>query len=375
MTSNYQPERSSTLAGSSALTGSSTLVRSSTQRRLPRLPRLSGKFQSMRIFVVLSAAFLCGCASQQSTSAGAPLAPLTIVEDSTVLVTPTGTIFGTLELPAVAPPVPVVLIIAGSGPTDRNGNSPALPGANNSLEMLADGLAQRGIASLRYDKRGIAGSRAAMTSESDLRFSNYVDDARDWIRQLRGDRRFSTITVAGHSEGSLIGILAASEAGADGFVSLEGAGRNAMDIIAAQLAVQLSPNVVDQAKSIMAKVASGQTPDSVPAFLAPLFRPSVQGYLASWFKYTPSVEIAKLSIPVLIIQGTTDIQTSEEDAKLLAAGLPGAKLVMIEGMNHLLKNAPPGRAEQMPTYSDPTVPVVPQLLDQLASFVTGISKK
>lgn len=326
--------------------------------------------------LVILAVLMGACASQSTGGGiGTAVTPKAIVEDSAVLVTPTGRIAGTLELPAVAPPVPVVLIIAGSGPTDRNGNTPALPRSNNSLKMIADGLAARGIASLRYDKRGIAGSRAAMTTEQDIRFTHFVDDAGDWIKQLRADRRFSTITVAGHSEGSLVGMVAARDAGADAFVSLEGAGRNAKDIIAAQLAAQLPQNIVEQAKTMMSKIEVGQKVDSVPPFLAGLFRPSVQPYLASWFRYTPSREIAKLRIPALIIQGTTDIQTSEEDANLLAAGLPGAKLVMIEGMNHVLKKAPPGRAEQMPIYSDPTIPVVPQLLDDVASFVKSVSKK
>lgn len=333
------------------------------------------EYQTRRFLCVAGAAALAGCA-QTSSQSEAPVTPLAIVEDSTSLVTPTGTIRGTVELPAVAPPVPVVLIIAGSGPTDRNGNTPALPGANNSLKMLADGLAARGVASVRYDKRGIAGSRAAMTAEADIRFAHFVDDARDWIRQLRADPRFSTVTVVGHSEGSLVGMIAANDGGADAFVSLEGAGRNAKDIIVAQLAAaQLPPNVVEMARNIMSKIENGQKADSVPPFLAALFRPTVQPYLISWFKYTPSVEIAKLTVPVLIIQGTTDLQTTEEDAKLLAAGLPSAKLVMIEGMNHVLKSAPPGRAEQMPVYSDPTLPVVSQLLDDVAAFVKGAPKK
>lgn len=328
------------------------------------------RFMNAGLAAVISGA----CASGSSPGAAVTVAPATIEEDSAVLVTPTGQISGTFVLPAVAPPVPVVLIIAGSGPTDRNGNTPALPGANNSLKMLADGLAERGIASLRYDKRGIAGSRSAAKREEDLRFTHFVEDARDWVKQLRADPRFSTITVVGHSEGSLIGMIAAREAGADAFVSLEGAGRNARDIIVAQLAAQLPQNVVDQAKDMMTRIEAGQKVDSVPPFLAALFRPSVQPYLISWFKYTPAEEIAKLSVPALIVQGSTDIQTSEEDAKRLAAGLPAARLLMIEGMNHILKSAPPGRAEQIPIYSDPAIPVVPQLLDELAGFIKGVAK-
>jgi alpha-beta hydrolase superfamily lysophospholipase len=82
------------------------------------------------------------------------------------------------------------LIIAGSGPTDRNGNSPAIQGANNSLKYLAEGLAAQGIASVRYDKRGVAESKTAASSESDLRFETYIHDAVLWGKQLRTDKRF-----------------------------------------------------------------------------------------------------------------------------------------------------------------------------------------
>jgi uncharacterized protein len=322
--------------------------------------------------LVIAAIIAVSCATSRGTL---PPAPHAIVEDSVSLTTPAGEVFGTLELPAHSFPVPVALIIAGSGPTDRNGNSRALPGSNNSLKLLAQGLAERGIASLRYDKRGIAASRAAMTKEEDIRFEDYVADAKGWIARLDSDPRFSTIVVVGHSEGSLIGIVAAREAEADALISLEGAGRNAKEVIAAQLAAQLPPAVVDQAKDIMSKIETGQQVDSVPPFLAPLFRPSVRPYLVSWFKYTPSAEMAKLKIPVLVVQGTTDIQTREEDAKLLAAALPSARLVMIEGMNHVLKAAPPGRAEQIPAYSDPSLPVVPKLLEEISAFIMSVKRR
>jgi predicted alpha/beta hydrolase len=123
------------------------------------------------------------------------------------ITTSTGTLYGTQIIPTSNVPEPVVLIIAGSGPTDRDGNNP-LGGPNNSLKLLAEGLAGHGIASIRYDKRGIGESSAAGTKEVDLRFDTYVEDAALWIQQLQADSRFSSVTVIGHSEGSLIGMLA-----------------------------------------------------------------------------------------------------------------------------------------------------------------------
>jgi len=322
---------------------------------------------------LLAVLFLLGCNQQMARTAPSPVRA-TIDEDSVTLVVPGATIYGNVELPAGEDPSPVVLIIAGSGPTDRNGNSKILPGANNSLKMLADGLAARGIASLRYDKRGIGQSVVTGFKEEDLRFTNYVDDASAWIRQLRTDKRFSTITVAGHSEGSLIGMIAARDAGADAYISLEGAGRNAKDVIQEQLAAQLLPEVVKNVRAMMDKIGNGEKVDSVPPMLAALFRPSVQPYLTSWFKFTPAEEIAKLAVPVMIVQGTHDIQTSMEDSRQLALAKKDARVLTIEGMNHVLKEAPAGRMEQAAAYSDPNIPVVPKLLDEIAAFVKSVKK-
>lgn len=217
-----------------------------------------------RILAGAAFLFLAGCATTSAATGDTSVtgaSPLTITEEPVSLKTPTGEVFGTLELPAARTPVPVALIIAGSGPTDRNGNSPALPGANNSLKMLAHGLAARGIASARYDKRGIAASRAAITGEQDLRFTNFIEDAEAWVKQLRADTRFSTVTIIGHSEGSLIGMVAAREAGADAYVSLEGTGRKAADILAEQLKPQLPPETFAQSKAIMDQLSSGTIPD------------------------------------------------------------------------------------------------------------------
>jgi pimeloyl-ACP methyl ester carboxylesterase len=321
------------------------------------------------------AVVLTACATQQATTVDTTPVPTAITQEEVTLKTATGDVFGTLELPAARTPVPVALIIAGSGPTDRNGNSPALPGKNNSLSMLADGLAAQGIASLRYDKRGIAASRAAMTAESDLRFTHFIDDAVAWVQLLRADKRFSTVTIAGHSEGSLIGMVAAKTAGADGFVSLEGAGRKAQDILVEQLKPQLPPELMSQTERILTALTAGTMPDSVPPVLAALFRPSVQPYLISWFKYDPAVEIGKLDVPVMIVQGTTDIQTSMTDANALAAGNKSARLVTIEGMNHIFKEVSGDRLAQIPKYSDPSLPVMPKLIDEIVAFIKSLPKK
>jgi uncharacterized protein len=154
------------------------------------------------------------------------------------ITTSTGTLYGTQIIPTSNASEPVVLIIAGSGPTDRDGNNP-LGGQNNSLKLLAEGLAGRGIASIRYDKRGIGESSAAGPEEVDLRFDTYVEDAALWIQQLQADSRFSSVTVIGHSEGSLIGMLATQKTGADAFVSIAGPAQTASQVLRDQLRPRL----------------------------------------------------------------------------------------------------------------------------------------
>ncbi|HKB81356.1 MAG TPA: alpha/beta hydrolase [Thermoanaerobaculia bacterium] len=290
-------------------------------------------------------------------------------EEPAELKTPTGTLYGTLLVPPAKAPVPVVLLISGSGPTDRNGNSAALPGANDSLKMLAEGLAANGIASLRYDKRGIAASREAMTAEKDLRFDTYVDDAAAWTDHLAHERRFSSVIIAGHSEGALIGLLAAERGKAAAYVSIAGVGRPASAVLRDQLAGKLPPDLAKFNDQALAALESGKTIGDVPPALAALYRPSVQPYLISWFRYDPAAEIRKLKIPVLIIQGTTDIQVGVADARALAAAHPGANLQIIEGMNHVLKMVEPAREKQIASYSDPSLPVATRLIEGIAAFV------
>jgi len=270
--------------------------------------------------------------------------------------------------------VPVVLLLSGSGPTDRNGNSPMLPGKNNSMQMLAEGLAENGIASLRYDKRGVGESVKAMVAEADLRFETYVDDAVAWCEQLRGDKRFSVVVIAGHSEGSLIGMLAAKRCNAGGFISIAGAGRAAADILRTQLAGKLPPELATQNDEILKNLEAGKTTENPPAELAALYRSSVQPYLISWFRYDPAKSIAALTVPVLIVQGTTDLQVSVDDAKRLATASPKAKLLLVDGMNHVLKEVPPDREKQMASYSDPTLRLAPEFLAGVVDFVRKVGK-
>jgi pimeloyl-ACP methyl ester carboxylesterase len=245
--------------------------------------------------------------------------------------------------------------------------------------MLAEGLAANGIASVRYDKRGIGETGKAMIlaaekaktvlREVDLTFEDYIDDAVLWCRKLRADPRFASLTVLGHSEGSLIGMVAAQRMGANAYVSIAGAGRPLQQILLEQVKSQLPPDLLKATEGILDQLAAGKSVESVPKALNMLFRPSAQPYLISWLRYDPAKEIAKLRIPVLIVQGTTDIQASLRDANRLAAANSAGALMLIDGMNHVLKMVPAEQDKQISSYSDPSLSVAPELISAISKFV------
>ena len=323
----------------------------------------------MRAIILLALLLLASCSTPPAGTEVVVPIPSVSQTQEVVLQTLTGQIHGTLLVPSGESPKPVALIIAGSGPTDRNGNTKGLPGSNDSLKMLAESLAANGIASLRYDTRGIAASGGAAAAEADLRFDHYVEDAAAWVRQLKSDSRFSTVTVIGHSEGSLIGMIAARTAEADGYVSIAGAGRSAPEILRAQLKPQLPPELWLESERILNGLIEGKVSGSVPPSLAALYRESVQPYLISWFAYDPAAEVARLEMPVLLVQGTTDIQVSEEDVGMLRRAAPSAEVAIIEGMNHVLKIVDADRGRQVASYSDPSLPIARELEDRIVAFI------
>lgn len=292
----------------------------------------------------------------------------TFIESETILKTSTGDIHGTLTIPNKSNPSPLVIIIAGSGPTDRNCNS-ALGIRSDAFKMLAEGFAINGIATLRYDKRGIGASQASMTSESDLRFETYIKDVIDWILMLKADDRFSEIILLGHSEGSLLGMIAAYENPVSAYISVAGVGKSADKILKEQLEGNLPPLLMQESNRILDSLKMGKTVTDFNPSLISLYRPSVQPYIISWFKYDPAKEIAKLNIPILIIQGTTDLQVSENDAKLLATAKPQAKLLIINKMNHILKESEADIQQNMATYQNPDLPLISGLVNKIVEFI------
>lgn len=285
--------------------------------------------------------------------------------------TANGRLQGTLESAADArAPVAQVLIIAGSGPTDRNGNSPNGM-RNNSLCYLAKSLAANGMRVLRYDKRGVGGSHAAATKESDLRFQTYVDDAGAWIDALREREPNVPLVVIGHSEGALIGALAAQSHRADAFVSIAGSAHRLGDLLRQQFRARATEAQQRENERILTALEAGRTVDDVPAELAALYRPSVQPYLMSSLSLDPTEAYRRIGLPLLVAHGTTDIQVPVEDATTLARSAPQASSCIVDGMNHILKDVAPGSRRQLESYADPSLPVSASLTRCVTAFIRG----
>lgn len=275
-------------------------------------------------------------------------------------------LYGTLTLPKATNKVPLAIIIAGSGPTDRDCNNPM--GKSDAYKMIAEGLMANGIATLRYDKRMVGKSIDIIMPEEQMNFDLGVEDAISWINKYQDDARFSDISILGHSEGSLVGILAAQKTPIAKFVSLAGPARAADEILLSQIGKQI-PFAVPNVKKIFDKIKGGEIVKDVDPTLLSILRPSVQPYMASWFQYTPTEEIKKLTIPVLVMTGTTDVQVDIQEAVLLNEAYPGSILHIIEGSNHIFKDAPEDMTENIGTYSDPSLPLSEGILDILIEFI------
>ena len=270
---------------------------------------------------------------------------------------------GTLLSPKGENQPPLAILIAGSGPTDRDGNQALFK--NNSLKYLAEGLAQKGIATFRYDKRVIAQINNATVQEEKMTFEDEVNDALLVVNHFKD--KYKKIILIGHYEGALIGLLVAQKVVVSKFVSISGAGNSSATLIEEQIGKN-APQLKEESQKIISQLRKGELVDNISPYLAPVFRKSVQPYLISWFKYEPAKEIAKLQIPILIVQGTNDLQVEDKEAQLLKEAQPKAQLLLIEGMNHVLKKVKTLEENQQ-SYLDPDLPISGELVEGIASFI------
>ena len=262
----------------------------------------------------------------------------------------------------------LVILIAGSGPTDKNGNQKNL--VNNSLKYLCEGLAQNDIAAFSYDKRMFAQISLGTLNEATLSFEDFINDAKAVFTYFKNQKKYNKIIIAGHSEGSLIGMIAANN-NADAFISIAGPGRTIDAVVVEQIEKQ-APFLKEEVLKNFEILKSGKTFELKNEMLASLFRPSVQPYMISWLKYNPQDEIKKLKIPTLLLNGTNDLQVSVGEAELLKKSKPDAELVIIDAMNHVFKEIKGDTAENMKSYNDPNLPISAQLLNTITRFIKAL---
>ena len=284
---------------------------------------------------------------------------------------PQGQLAGTLT--DAGKGTPVVLIIPGSGPTDRDGNNP-LGVTAAPYRLLAEGLANQGVSSVRIDKRGMLGSKAAIPDANKVTIADYADDAHAWVASAKAATGAKCVWVLGHSEGALVALTAAQKPdGICGVITVAGTGRKLGAVMRDQLkANPANEPILQPALAALDSLEAGKSvdPASLPAPIQPLFNAAVQPFLMNLMAQDPPKLAASLAVPYLIVQGDKDIQVSVEDAKLLAAAQPKAKLAVLPGVNHVLKAViGDDRGANLATYGNSSLPIAPAVVDAVAGFV------
>ncbi|WP_434668545.1 alpha/beta hydrolase [Klebsiella sp. B345] len=297
--------------------------------------------------------------------------PLTFSEIFLEAPGPTGPLKGTLLTPN-SKPTSVALIIPGSGPTDRDGNNPL--GVNTSpYRLLAEGLASKGFATLRIDKRGMFASASAVDNPNAVTIADYVDDVRAWVKVLRREIQTPCIWIIGHSEGGLVALASAQGEDVCGVILVATPGRPMGEVLRGQFkANPANAFLLEEALPIIDALEHQRRVNTknIHPVLQNLFNPEVQGFLIDAFSYNPSQLISTISKPVLVLQGQRDIQVEEMDARKLQTANPQASLVILPNMNHVMKEVTSDNIEEnITSYAEPALSLAPGLIESIGSFL------
>lgn len=277
-----------------------------------------------------------------------------------------GALIAALELPPKTPSA-VAIIVAGSGGTDKNGNSVGME--SNSYKMLAESLAAEGIATIRYDKRGIGENQGLVKDLNQITIDLFANDVENIVKYALQDERFSDVHIIGHSEGALLATLAARKQKVDSIILLAGAGRSIDEVLIEQLSAQLPANLLEESKNVLTSLKAGKIVESVSKELEPIFSIPNQSYLVSWIKYNPVDELEKVDTKKYVVQGDTDIQVTETDWTELSK--VASESITIESMNHILKEAPAERAANVATYNEPNLSLHKDIAPTISRIISN----
>ena len=294
-----------------------------------------------------------------------------VIEQPVEIAGPHGPLAGTFR--PVGAGAPVVLIVPGSGPTDRDGNNP-LGVKAAPYRMLAEELSSRGVATLRIDKRGLFASKAAIADANAITIADYAADVHAWAAKARALTGAKCAWIAGHSEGGLVALAAAQQPqGLCGVVSISAMGRPMGTVLREQLRTNpANAPIIEPALAAIDTLEKGGSVDqaTLPRPLLPLFNSAVQPYLRDAMAHDPAKLAGQLKLPLLVIQGGRDLQITMADANALHVAQPKSKLIVIAEANHVLKTVPEGdRGANLASYADPSLPLAPGIGEAVAAFV------
>lgn len=278
-----------------------------------------------------------------------------------------GAIFGTLLEPSKNPGSSLVIITAGSGPTDRNGNTPLLEGRSDALKALAYSLKDNSIASFRYDQRPSGKSIKTMKDRT-TDINMLVDDLVKCIRYIKQNKNYERIYLIGHSQGAIVSVLAAQKEDVAGVILVTGPGRPIDEIMVEQYA-NIRPDIVNQVKEEMKSIREGRDSVVQDEEMKRVFNEENRSFLRSWMAYDPPKEVRKLKSPICVIYGTSDSQVTPVEIQFYGDIINDRNSKIVNNMNHVLKVSPKDAKENQKRYTDPSYPIHPELVSTIMEFI------
>ena len=258
---------------------------------------------------------------------------------------------------------PLIIWVHGSGNVDRNGNQAGANVKANYIKQFRDSITKNKIAFYSFDKR--TANPKNKQHLSNTLFNDFVSDINIVVDHFKDDKRFSGITLIGHSQGSLIALLASEHI--EKYISLAGPSKR-IDFMIEEQVAKNSPMVLDTVKGHFKELRETGDIKYVNPLLVQIFSRKNLPFLKSWMHYSPVEEIKKITIPILVINGTRDFQVTVQEARAMHKANPMAELVIIENMNHVLKNIEQDE-DNFKSYYTPDFSLSEKLIETVITFV------